>query len=174
MHSEPFTVVLTLRNANSIEQTTHVIDAPSEKEAVRAAFDYASKDYPNAKSAGEVALLGHVVFPGAHTPTNAFNEDPFDYEGQAHNVPDEEKGTFQAVVGGQHADQLAIMFCWLDRVPTWAIVAVSQEENSEEITVEPLYLRLTKALRRRVRSADGEPLEIEEEQEQEPVDPSLH
>lgn len=170
--TEPFTVVLTLRNGNSIEQTTHIIDAPSEKEAVRMAFNYASKDYPNAKSAGEIILLGHVVFVGAHTPANTFNEDPFDFEGQAHSVPDDEQGLFQAVVGGQNADQLAIMSCWLDREPTWAIVAVSQEEDSEEITVEPLYVRLTENLRRRVRSADGEPLEIQEEQE--PVDPSLH
>ncbi len=109
MQSESFTVILTIRNGNAIEQSTHVIDAPCEKTAVQAAWNYAAQEYPNARAANELVLLGQVVFAGAHTPLNAYNEAPFDFEGQALEVTEDEQNLFQAIVGEQNTGDLAII-----------------------------------------------------------------
>lgn len=173
-----FTIVTVFRAGRQVHTQTHTIEARFEQEACMRAFRDIQLDYPNARAAKELELINQIVFIGQPEQGSPQNTTPFDYEGNFEQVSDEEKQLFQAVASGQNSDQMAVMSCWLDRLPTYAIVAVHEHEN-DEMSIEPLYLRLTEAMRDRVRSADGERLQTEESPEsdtsgEERIDPSLH
>ncbi len=54
------------------------------------------------------------------------------------------------------------------------MVVHEREEGDDEVDLQPLYIRLTPELQRRLRAMDGEPLYLEEGEGEKPVDPSLH